>query len=361
MVDWPFNVVTTMECSKQRLCWRSSLLLLCVGWNWQSLQVETMVRLSGATLGGVDEAPSVNDVLKPEAAKKSAVKARHMTSKDDDAQIQRDIKERFPEFTHVDCFVRLIDGKCLLDHIKLKKAACKAEGKRIATAWWQATRVKWSRATSPDSALVVKNAGDSVPQALVGALTTACSSNTRVRSSVPLIGWLQTQVAPPSQKALIGVFRHSLSMHPSTRHLQTVIGIMKLVAKLKLVTVYSTECAAMVGHWDCALSQWLSQASRSGLKDDVWMDNHGDCTTLVCNALHVEKVKNAKDVKECSEELRCLCASSMLGQRVYGACLAQLCEAEYLEGLDLIIAKTLADDIDEEKLARFWPRLRSWQ
>ena len=150
MVDWQFNVVTTMECSKQRLCWRSSLLLLCVGWNWQSLQVETMVFLSGATLGGVDEVPSVNDVLKPEAAKKSAVKARHMTSKDDDAQIQRDIKDRFPEFTHVDCFVRLIDGKCLLDHIKLKKAACKAEGKRIATAWWQATRVKWSRATSPD-------------------------------------------------------------------------------------------------------------------------------------------------------------------------------------------------------------------
>ena len=167
--DWQFNVVITMECSKQRLCWRSWLLLLCVGWKSQSLQVATMVRLSGATLGGVDVPTSVDDVLKPENAKRSAVKARQMTSKDDDAQIHRDIKERFPEFTHVDCFVRLIDGKCLLDEIKQKKIAMKAEGKRIASAWWQATRVKWSRATSPEAALVVKNAGDPVPQALMGA------------------------------------------------------------------------------------------------------------------------------------------------------------------------------------------------
>lgn len=37
---------------------------------------------------------------------------------------------------------------------------------------------------------------------------------------------------------------------------------------------------------------------------------------------------------------------------MYGACLAQLCEAEYLEGLDLIIAKILEDDIDEEKIGQ---------
>ena len=169
--------------------------------------------------------------------------------------------------------------------------------------------MKWQRASRPEAGLAVKNPADPVPESLVCAFGTACSSNTRVRSPVPLLGWLQTQISPPCQKALIGFFRHSLSQHPSTRHLQTVIGIMKFVAKLRLQQKKPSECACMVVHWDCALVDWLSQASRGGLKEDVWMDNHSECTTLVCDEKHVRKVRDARDVKECAEELKLLCGN----------------------------------------------------
>ena len=108
----------------------------------------------------------------------------------------------------------------------------------------------------------------------------------------------------------------------------------------------------MSSHWDVAMVNWLSQASRAGLRDDVFMDQHLECAALVCNEAHVRRVRDAADVKVCSEELRCLCSSSALGQRVYGASLAQLCQAEYLGDLDAIIAETLSEDIDEELIGQ---------
>ena len=96
---------------------------------------------------------------------------------------------------------------------------------------------------------------------------------------------------------------------------------------------------------------WLSSASRAGPREDVWMDNHLDCAALVVNEDHVGRVRDAENVKDCSLELRELCSSSQLGQRVYGGLLSQLCFDEYLSGLDEIIAETLSGDIDEKVMA----------
>ena len=82
------------------------------------------------------------------------------------------------------------------------------------------------------------------------------------------------------------------------------------------------------------------------------MDNHSDIATLVLNGAHMKAVKEAAFVAQCSRELRELCSSSQLGQRVYGPLLGQLCYDEYCRGIDEILENLNgADIIDEEVLS----------
>ena len=104
-------------------------------------------------------------------------------------------------------------------------------------------------------------------------------------------------------------------------------------------------------HWDRALVNWLSSSARAGLREDVWMETHAEVAALVVNPTHVASVRAATAVRDCSRELRELCSSSLLGQRVYGGLLSQLCFDEYALGLDAIIEEVLDGDIYEETMA----------
>ena len=110
-----------MERSTNRLIWHSWLLLVWIGCEFQPLYQATMVKLIDATLGGHISAKP-DGVLKPENAKKVASRAKIMLPKDVDSQVMRDIKERFPELTFVDCFVRQIGGKSLSAEIEEKNS-----------------------------------------------------------------------------------------------------------------------------------------------------------------------------------------------------------------------------------------------
>ena len=224
-------------------------------------------------------------------------------------------------------------------------------GKRIPSSWWLAHRLRWAKITSPEASLIVSDGTQQVPAALVAALTTATSTNTRLRSSAPLIGWLQQLHQVPNQKSTCGIFRHSLSQHPSSRHLTTVIAIMKMVAKLRVQNVHATECSAMSPHWDQALTSWLTSSARAGSREDVWLENQLEVAALVLNAAHIARVRAAAQVRDCSNELKELCSSSQLGQRVYGGLLSQLCFDEYVLGLDEIVESLIDGDIDEDAIA----------
>ena len=185
----------------------------------------------------------------------------------------------------MDAFVRLKDGCTLFMEIREKLMTTAKNGGRVSTRWWSQLRMKWSKVNSPESMLKVKVASDEVPAALVQALARATSSNTRDRTNQPLLSWLASVREIPSQKAVIGIFRHSLSCHPSGKHLQTCIGIIKLCARLKLYQTYPLECQAMHEHWDASLCSWLAQLRKSGLKDSVFMDQNIEVTSMVCRAL----------------------------------------------------------------------------
>ena len=80
----------------------------------------TMVRLIDATAcaGKADLKPE--DVLKPENLAKAASEMKSLSAKDIDHQCSRDLRERYPEFSYVDCYVRRINGENMFDEIKKK-------------------------------------------------------------------------------------------------------------------------------------------------------------------------------------------------------------------------------------------------
>ena len=311
-----------------------------------------MVNLSDATIRGGSRAQSSSEgVLNAAEVKKGGKLVQALTDKDVDTGALREVRERFPEFGHVDAFVRLVNGQSLFTEIKKKKIETAALSQRIPTSWWTSLRLKWQRAISPEFALTVKNPSDIVPGALITALGTATSPNTRVRSPTPLISWLTSCSQLPSQKAIVGLFRHSLSQHPSGKHLSTVVTIMKLCARLHSDTTYRPEHEAMISHWDQALCGFLGQLSRAGLKDETFLEQNVDIAGLVLSAQNVKVVQQARDVRSCSSELKQLCSSSALGQRLYGQALALLCQREYVAELDVLIQRLLTEVITDERLA----------
>ena len=325
-----------------------------------------MVRISSAAVSGHDLEVNPQNVLKPEGRQKAATRMKMIEEKDIQIQSQRDLRERYPDFTYVDTHVRRIGGVTMFDEIMTKKKEVMAVGKRIPHSWWLAHRQKWAKITSPEASLVVSDAAQPVPQPLVAALMTATSPNTRLRNSGPLIGWLGTQSVPPNQKSICGIFRHSLSKYPANGHLQVVIAIMKMVSKLNLHKVHARECTGMHPHWDAALVNWLGSSARAGLKEEVWLDNHCDIAQLVLNGAHMARVKEAADVKACSRELRELCSSSQLGQRVYGPLLGRLCYDEYCRGIDELLASVDTEEtIDEQVLSSCFTKAeeiaRQWE
>ena len=87
-----------------------------------------MVRLIDATAHGGHDDNKPDDVLKPENKARMASKAKQLSDKDIDSQIVRELKERYPEFTYVDCCVRRIGRFCMFDEIRAKQVQVLAEG-----------------------------------------------------------------------------------------------------------------------------------------------------------------------------------------------------------------------------------------
>ena len=176
---------------------------------------------------------------------------------------------------------------------------------------------------------------------------TAATLNTRTRSSLPLISWLASVASIPPQKALIGLFRHSLSKHPSSGvHLNVAIAMMKMVSRLGV----KRECGAMTEHWDVTCCAWLSSLSKSGLREDVFLDQHLEVCSLIINAADVKQIKAAADESEVPEELKAVCTSSTLGERVFGPVLAKLALKSYVAEVVAICDEVIQTEVSQGTL-----------
>ena len=295
-------------------------------------------------------AAAADSIIKDENLKKVPARMDKFKNKDYDTVAAKEIKRRFPELSYVEGFVRQKNGLTLFLEIRLAMIQSTISGGRLGTNVLGALRMKWSQINSPESLLRVKNPSDAVPATLITALDTATSTNTRLRTSQPLLSWLSCVSTQPSQKAMIGLFRHSLSKHPSCRHLNVCIHLMKMVARLQLHFVYPEECKCMVEHWDAALCCWLRQLQIAGLKDSAFMDQNVEVVGLAVNPADVLQVARADDVSSVAEELKSLCCSSAHGARVYGSQLGMLAQSSYLLDLYEIMATEFAETIDQSQL-----------
>ena len=260
-------------------------------------------------------------------------------------------RERFADFTFVDAYVRRIGNFNLFEEIIDAKEQAKKHKSRLSTSFWSNLRMKWVKINSAESLLVVANQAEEVPRNLLLALQTCTSTNTRTRSSVPLVSWLSSCAAVPPQKAIVGLFRHSLSKHPSSGgHLNIAIAIMKMVARLRVPGKFPHECGVMFCHWDVTCCSWLSSVCKSGLREDVFLDQNLEVCSLVINAAHVKKIAQAVNEAEVAEELKSVCTSSTLGARIYGPVLSKLAITSYIGEVIEICELVLFAEVNQTTL-----------
>ena len=88
--------------------------------------------------------------------KRAPLRGEAIARRDIEQQVLREMKSRFPEFGHVDCFVRMVMGLTLFGEIREKKIASVVSGQRSTTAWWNQLRLKWQRVNAPEASLSFK-------------------------------------------------------------------------------------------------------------------------------------------------------------------------------------------------------------
>ena len=327
------------------------LLLLC----WlQREVVENMVLINCAGLAG----PQAADMLLAEGAqRKMQVKTKKGMEKDLDVSSAREVRERFPEYSYVDAYVRRIGNATLFSEIRHGKVAAAKSGKRLSTVWWSNLRLKWQRINSPESLLTITNSNEPVPTSLVQALQAATSSNTRQRSALPLISSLATVASCPGQKATVGLYRHSLSKCPSSgAHLNTAIGLMKMVARLRVHVAYPRKSGAMHDHWDVSCCAWLSSVTRQGLKEETFLDQNLEVCSLIVNSAHVKAILAADDPAHVTEELKSICTSTTLGARIFGQVLSRLACKSYVKEITEICESCFKTDVNQASLNEAYSR-----
>ena len=316
-------------------------------------QIFTMVRIEEATAATSSDAkmPHETAVLTAANGDRASSRMQAMAVKNLEARLERERRERFGDFSYVDFYVRQQNGQTCIGEMREKVEWAIAEGKNISHQWWMAHRARWQMVTHPEMQLSVRTPTELVEASLVQALSMATSPNTRIRSNEKLLSWLASQTSPCNQKSLVGVYRHSLSAHPSTRHLAVCVGVMKFAARLNLQRIFVQECGAMQAHWDSTLCHHLSKVSKGGVRTTVWLAQNMQIVGLVASSEAIKRVQTAADVRQCADDLKMLVSSSGIAERVFGANLSELCYTEYMADLDKIVVDFLGDGVTSSSLA----------
>ena len=285
-------------------------------------------------------------------------KLKVLEKRDLDAQVDRDLKERFSDYTYIDTDVRLIDGLTMRQELRLHKQEALASNRRLSTTFWRNFRTRWARVNSPAALLTVKVKSEPIDPLLISALDRARTSNTRLRSSTPLLSWLTNFKGEPNQKTLIGVYKHSLSSHPSAgKHLIQVLAIMRWSAKFGAKVLFVEEAKAMTSHWDLGLLAHLATMTKAGMTISKFIEVNVEILKLVLDEVDMKKVIAAGAAyRQCPDELRRLVASSQIGSRLFSSLLCMMANDEFLAEVDKIIEETLNDDISMDDVKTCFER-----
>ena len=308
-----------------------------------------MVKRCDALSSGLFSGSVSGQVVKEEQmvkAKAAAARRCQIERRDLESQIARELVERFPEFGYVDTDVRMIDNKTLRMDLREGKMWALANKARLTTAWWAAKRLKWQRVNSPQSLLAVANPSEPIAPGLEASLSLARSTNTKERTSAPLLAWLQSYKERPNQKSLAGLLKHALSKHAGApSHLPVVLAIMKFCGRLRLHVHNPNEMSALKAHFDTALVSHMQNMGKNGFNSRKFMELVGDVLHLVLNKIDSDDVMRAASIKEVPSQLRRLVSESCLGARVFGEALTKLAEEEFSGKVDALIEEMLSGDV----------------
>ena len=82
----------------------------------------------------------------------------------------------------------------------------------------------------------------------------------------------------------------------------------------------------------------------------MWLVEKLEVLCLVLSAFHTKRILDAKTDEEVSSELRSVCASSGLGNKLFGHRLMLLAVKEYIKAVRALCAEHMSDKISQAEL-----------
>ena len=95
---------------------------------------------------------------------------------------------------------------------------------------------------------------------------------------------------------------------------------------------------------------WLQSIVRSGMRERVWLEQNLEVLCLVISGSHAKQLLAAKSDEEVSTELRAMCSSTSLGNKLFGQRLMLLAQKEYIRAVERLCAELMSEEISQALL-----------
>ena len=107
----------------------------------------------------------------------------------------------------------------------------------------------------------------------------------------------------------------------------------------------------MTEHWDATGCCWLGSVGKSGLKEEIWVDQNIEVLRLVLSTSDAMKIIGAKNEEDVGDELKSVCCSSSLGINIFGATLSRLAVKSYVGEILKMCNEVFVEQITQDELA----------
>ena len=279
---------------------------------------------------------------------------RQLQRRDTEEKVERAIQLHFGHVPRMIIETKTIQGMTVRERITHDMRSLKTNGGRLGAKYWTDLVQEYASSCDPCHALVVKDAGEAVRDALVAALQHSTSTNPAQRTHEPLLNYL-SQCNDMNQKEFVGLLRaaHKVSGTGKLSSDQLMVGIMKFIAKNQLAEKFKDEVKSMLQAFDPVLCRHYSSLKKSGVKPSTYLECNMELVCLLLDQADVLAVVGATGGwGKVKSQLARLTQSCQIGMAMFSFSEGVLAASGYSDLVDTELAK-LSVAIQKKNIDKF--------
>ena len=272
-----------------------------------------------------------------------------------DDKVERALGLHFKHMPRVVIEEMRVEGLTLREKIGNDMAEAEKHGGRLGTRYWQQAQQLYASSVDPTAVLEASDRAEPIAAPLIAALEHYDEPNPCLRTSEPLLAWLQTNPTV-NQRELIGLLK-ACSKDPvrgKTNSDNVLLALLKFIARQGLQEKYTEEVKSILPLVDPILVRHFMTFKRSGVSVDTYLQCHMDVVCLLLDRSDLEAVlANKAGWPAVEPQLRRLSQSTQLGRALFTKSMAQLEASSYSNkvagALEKLMGNITADTIDKYK------------